>query len=83
MVFKCFWCCRPAEWFCWGTSHFCETCHERWQEAQAGPWPECDGKCQFHPHPSNGTKAAFGFCTICEAEKIRAEEELHHHHHHP
>jgi E3 ubiquitin-protein ligase MYCBP2 len=80
MIFKCFWCCRPAVWFCWGTTHFCEPCHNIWQRAQKGPWPECDGKCQFHPHAPNGTKERFGYCTICEAEKAQ-ELGLRPHHH--
>jgi E3 ubiquitin-protein ligase MYCBP2 len=74
MVFKCFWCCKPALFFCWGTTHFCADCHPIWQEAQAGPWKQCDGNCQFHPHPPNGTKELFEYCMICEAEKAGEAE---------
>jgi E3 ubiquitin-protein ligase MYCBP2 len=69
MIFKCFWCCNPALWFCWGTTHFCETCHQRARDAAKGPWPECKGDCQFHPHARNGTKTIVGFCTLCEEER--------------
>jgi len=25
--FKCRYCCSPSIWFCFGTTHFCDTCH--------------------------------------------------------
>jgi E3 ubiquitin-protein ligase MYCBP2 len=71
MLFKCFWCCKPGLFFCWGTTHFCAECHLEPIKAQKGPWTPCDGKCQFHPHPENGTKQIFGYCTICEEERMR------------
>jgi E3 ubiquitin-protein ligase MYCBP2 len=27
--FKCRFCCSIAQWFCWGTTHFCDPCHKR------------------------------------------------------
>jgi E3 ubiquitin-protein ligase MYCBP2 len=72
MIFKCFWCCKPAAWFCWGTTHFCAACHERPVQVVKPPWPECDGHCQFHPHAPNGTKQILGFCRICEEERMVA-----------
>jgi E3 ubiquitin-protein ligase MYCBP2 len=27
--FKCKFCCSLAQWFCWGTTHFCEPCHKK------------------------------------------------------
>jgi E3 ubiquitin-protein ligase MYCBP2 len=27
LEFKCRWCCSTAVWFCFGTTHFCEPCH--------------------------------------------------------
>jgi len=70
MIYKCFFCCNEASWFCWGTTHFCDPCHRRWQDAMKGPWPKCNGKCQFAPHPSNGTKEIYGFCAICRSERM-------------
>ena len=67
MVFKCFFCCNPAQWHCFGTTHFCEPCHRDPGKAQAGPHPVCDGKCDFAPHPPNGTKQYFGKCRLCES----------------
>jgi hypothetical protein len=75
MVYKCFWCCRPASWFCWGTTHFCTPCHDIWQRAQAGPYPACTGdQCSFHGHPPNGTKRKYGICRLCEEERIADAE---------
>lgn len=27
--FKCKFCCSIAQWFCWGNTHFCDSCHKR------------------------------------------------------
>lgn len=27
--FKCKFCCNVSQWFCWGNTHFCESCHTR------------------------------------------------------
>jgi hypothetical protein len=35
-------------------------------EVVKGPWPQCDGKCQFSPHAPNGTKKIHGYCRTCE-----------------
>jgi E3 ubiquitin-protein ligase MYCBP2 len=67
MVMKLFWCCRPAYWFCWGTTYFCDPCHRQLDRSTA-PWPECDGKCPFAPHPPNGSQEFHGCSAICEAE---------------
>ena len=43
--FKCRYCCSPAVWYCFGTTHFCEPCHNKWSELQeqekAGTLPKC------------------------------------------
>jgi hypothetical protein len=31
--YKCKFCCSVASWFCWGTTHFCDSCHRK----QVGP----------------------------------------------
>jgi hypothetical protein len=28
-IFKCRYCCQPADFVCYGTVHFCRSCHER------------------------------------------------------
>lgn len=30
LLYKCRFCCSPAVWFCFGTTHFCEYCHSHW-----------------------------------------------------
>ena len=72
MLYKCFFCCKPACWFCWGTTHFCDQCHQRHEQAMKGPWPKCDGNCPFAPHPPNGTKKKFGVCALCQSGKMKA-----------
>ena len=67
MVYKCFFCCRPAAFHCWGTTHFCEECHKDPSGAQKGPYMQCDGKCPFSPHPPNGTRQYFGYCRMCQS----------------
>ena len=69
MVYKCFFCCRPAAFHCWGTTHFCEECHKDPGKAQRGPYMQCDGHCPFSPHPPNGTKQYFGYCRLCLSSK--------------
>jgi hypothetical protein len=72
MVYKCFWCCNPATFLCYGnTTHFCSVCHEKPVERANGtiPYGKCDGKCPFSPHPPNGTKAMHSYCTECERLK--------------
>jgi hypothetical protein len=27
--FKCKFCCNIAQWFCWGNTHFCDSCHTK------------------------------------------------------
>jgi len=64
MLFKCFFCCNPASFHCWGTTHFCSKCHDNPGQSMNNPKP-CDGKCQFYPHPPNGTREYFGKCNLC------------------
>lgn len=47
-VWKCRYCCRSAEFVCYGTTHFCRRCHERnstRERGRRGPLPpvECPG----------------------------------------
>lgn len=52
--FKCRYCCSVALWFCFGTTHFCEPCHQR--AGSTVPLP-CKGlgKCDLGiDHPPNG-----------------------------
>lgn len=71
MVYKCYWCCNQAVWFCLRGNHYCDECHKKPGIVKKGPWPKCDGTCQFAPHIPNGTAQPFGYCAICESEKGR------------
>lgn len=64
IAFKCKFCCAVAQWFCFGTTHFCEPCHRNAFNCQP---TECKGKltCPLKiDHPPNGTEYCLG-CTLC------------------
>ena len=37
LIWKCNYCCSPATFFCWGTTHFCDSCHAK-QESGSLTW---------------------------------------------
>ena len=37
LIWKCKYCCSPATFFCWGTTHFCDSCHAK-QESGGLTW---------------------------------------------
>ena len=45
LEFKCRYCCSGAVFFCFGTTHFCNTCHNNYAECQTreseGTLPHC------------------------------------------
>lgn len=62
--FKCRYCCTVALWFCFGTTHFCELCH---QVANDSRKKECPGvnECPLKlDHPATGQEYALG-CGLC------------------
>jgi hypothetical protein len=71
--FKCRFCCNVAQWFCWGTTHFCEDCHSKQNKGEyltkkkQSELPKCPGlaRCPLKiKHPQNGEEYALG-CSIC------------------
>jgi hypothetical protein len=71
--YKCKFCCNIATWFCWGTTHFCEECHQKQIRDQSvtkmskDKLPKCKGrgKCPSGGmHPENGEEFALG-CALC------------------
>ena len=34
LEWKCRYCCSVAIWFCFGTTHFCEPCHNKYEDCQ-------------------------------------------------
>ena len=71
--YKCHYCCDLAVWFCWGTTHFCETCHDAWEARRDTPkdqLPACPGLplCPLQvQHPPNGEEFAMG-CAACRED---------------
>ncbi|XP_076287336.1 MYC binding protein highwire isoform X6 [Lasioglossum baleicum] len=78
LEYKCRYCCSVAVFFCFGTTHFCNSCHEDFQRVIIIPkskLPSCpagpQGKqlegdeCPLHvKHPPTGEEFALG-CGIC------------------
>jgi len=59
--FKCKFCCSVGTWFCWGTTHFCDSCHNLQLQhnylnlKKEDEFPRCKGRdyCPLkvdHPH---------------------------------
>lgn len=64
--FKCKYCCSVALWHCWGTTHFCEPCHNTCSyEHMPCKGPEECPLMGCHPPP--GEEFALG-CTLCKLE---------------
>lgn len=66
---KCRYCCTIASFFCFGTTHMCNACHEKWQLR-----PGCLSvsrrsctplSCPLHTaHPDHGHEHCLG-CALC------------------
>ena len=68
--FKCKYCCSIAMWFCWGTTHFCDPCHNvagRNVNAVCKGKGKCDLGPQLEDHPPNGEEFALG-CNMCRSD---------------
>lgn len=62
--FKCRYCCSLSQWFCFGTTHFCDPCHRIAGNNKITPCPG-PGTCGLTvPHPDNGEEFALG-CGLC------------------
>eukprot|EP00826_Nyctotherus_ovalis_P013748 TRINITY_DN1375_c0_g1_i9.p1 TRINITY_DN1375_c0_g1~~TRINITY_DN1375_c0_g1_i9.p1 ORF type:complete len:432 (+),score=91.22 TRINITY_DN1375_c0_g1_i9:404-1699(+) len=79
--FKCQFCCSVAQWFCWGTTHFCEPCHAKQCKGEyvnkipKDKLPKCSGpdKCPLKTsHPPNGNEYSLG-CSICRNLKANVK----------
>ncbi|EFX83071.1 hypothetical protein DAPPUDRAFT_48552 [Daphnia pulex] len=78
LEYKCRYCCSVAVFFCFGTTHFCNACHEDYRHVTEMPkhaLPKCpagprgrqlDGdECPLHlVHPPTGEEFALG-CGMC------------------
>lgn len=66
---KCQYCCGIASFFCFGTTHMCTACHERWQRKpgclQASKHLCTPATCPLHiHHPDHGLEHCLG-CALC------------------
>ncbi|XP_067640218.1 E3 ubiquitin-protein ligase highwire isoform X3 [Eurosta solidaginis] len=78
LEYKCRYCCSVAVFFCFGTTHFCDTCHDDFQRLTNIPknkLPQCPAgpkakqlmgdECPLHIiHPATGEEFALG-CGVC------------------
>ncbi|VVD05977.1 unnamed protein product [Leptidea sinapis] len=80
LEYKCRYCCSVAVFFCFGTSHFCNPCHDDFQRItniprhtlpQCPTGPRCEQligtaeECPLHvQHPPTGEEFALG-CGVC------------------
>eukprot|EP01089_Gocevia_fonbrunei_P014548 TRINITY_DN4002_c0_g1_i5.p2 TRINITY_DN4002_c0_g1~~TRINITY_DN4002_c0_g1_i5.p2 ORF type:complete len:321 (+),score=39.67 TRINITY_DN4002_c0_g1_i5:1283-2245(+) len=66
--YKCRYCCQVSVWYCWGTTHFCDTCHKKaavviTSKKEELPPCTCGGK-----HPPNGEGEWSLGCGLCRME---------------
>jgi E3 ubiquitin-protein ligase MYCBP2 len=79
--YKCRFCCSVAVFFCFGTTHFCKSCHDRpgfMRRQDPAALPACpagpqlkqlSGPCPLGvPHPEAGEEFALG-CGLCKYGK--------------
>ncbi|XP_070552183.1 E3 ubiquitin-protein ligase MYCBP2-like isoform X2 [Ptychodera flava] len=78
LEYKCRYCCSVAVFFCFGTTHFCNSCHDDFQRVTSvakADLPHCPAgprakrldvdECPLHvEHPPTGEEFALG-CGIC------------------
>lgn len=78
LEYKCRYCCSVAVFFCFGTTHFCNACHDDFQRVTnipKGDLPRCPAgarakklegeECPLHvKHPPTGEEFALG-CGVC------------------
>jgi len=78
LEYKCRYCCSVAVFFCFGTTHFCNSCHDDFQRVANIPkaeLPQCpvgpkaaaldQEECPLHvKHPATGEEFALG-CGVC------------------
>ncbi|CAH0402064.1 unnamed protein product [Chilo suppressalis] len=81
LEYKCRYCCSVAVFFCFGTSHFCNACHDDFQRVTNIPkhlLPQCPvgpkgeqlpgsaEECPLHvQHPPTGEEFALGCVHLC------------------
>lgn len=76
LIYKCKFCCSVATFFCFGNTHFCQPCHDRWTTmvdrsnyamlaGEASLKGCCKETCPLGiDHPPNGEEHLLG-CRLC------------------
>jgi len=68
-MYKCRYCCNLATCFCFGTTHYCESCHNNYNNLYLlNNLPKCPGLDQcplMISHPPNGNEFYIG-CAKCD-----------------
>lgn len=76
--YKCKFCCSVAQWYCWGSTHFCTSCHRRQERGdyvtkrKPSELDQCKGKhkCPLGvDHPPNGTAEFALGCALCRGSE--------------
>ena len=74
---KCQFCCSTALFCCFGTTYFCNPCHEEYNRTLNPPLKDCNGiDCPLgiaHPPPNADPTKGGVFplgCGICRSEKL-------------
>ncbi|KNC49138.1 uncharacterized protein AMSG_05111 [Thecamonas trahens ATCC 50062] len=74
---KCRFCCNLATWLCWGTTHFCDACHDIAPIIARKPFHELSPCTCSRVHPPNGIEFSYG-CSMCcaleEAPPVRKSD---------
>eukprot|EP01083_Nonionella_stella_P080121 219972_1 len=74
ITYKCKFCCSVGTWYCWGSTHFCDSCHKIQEGGDylnrkpISELPKCPGKdkCPLGvEHPPNGEKEFSLGCVVC------------------
>jgi hypothetical protein len=80
--YKCKFCCDIATFFCWSTTHFCNSCHKKQMEGdyvskkKPAELPQCGGTEKTCPlkvkHPQNGTGTSLSLgCGLCRSKSTK------------
>jgi len=73
--FKCRYCCEVASFFCWGHTHFCDSCHKKWGQGAFRKPASLVQKCKCKiQHVANGTTQASEACYGCSLCRIEVKE---------
>ena len=74
ITYKCKFCCSISQWYCWGSTHFCDKCHKKQEQGDylnrkpISELPKCPGlpDCPLGvEHPPNGVAEFSLGCVVC------------------